>query len=569
MKILLTILISFMALIDTASSAPNGERLYVNAKVFTADYARPYAEAVAIRDGRVVAVGSRLEASAALGADAEIVDLRGRFLMPGLVDSHCHAVIGGLDLISADNEDRAQSVEELAAFAAEARGSGRGMFGNVLRITGVPLAMWTRVDALSEHFDADAYASQPVALFGMDGHTAWVNTAMRSLAGIDRMLVAVQDPETRALFGVGPGGEPNGLLAEAAMEHVTSVIPDPDATRMLEAGRYAVRYLHSSGITAWLDPAADDASLEAYREMSATGELRSRVVALPVVDMMKGNEDEQLAAALRHREAFADVTDVRVGGIKVFADGVAEYPTQTAHMSRPYRNSGRNGELLFDPQRFAQIATAADRAGMIVHVHAIGDQAVTEALDGIEVARRTNGDSGVLHSITHLQFVRPEDMPRFRDLGVLASFQLYWARGSNTTIDLVEPYVEPSLYRWQYPARSMLDAGVTIAGGSDWNVSTANVFHAIYRAETRNGPRGVLDPGQRMPRIAMLYAYTIEAARLLGEDGRIGSIAPGKLADFVVLDRDVLTVTSDEARDTNVLWTIVGGETVFGAAPPD
>ena len=144
-----------------------------------------------IRGGRVVAVGSRTEVAGAVGADAEIVDLRGRFLMPGLVDSHCHAVIGGLDLISADNEDRAQSVEELAAFAAEARGSGRGMFGNVLRITGVPLAMWTRVDALSEHFDADAYASQPVALFGMDGHTAWVNTAMRSLAGIDRMLVAV------------------------------------------------------------------------------------------------------------------------------------------------------------------------------------------------------------------------------------------------------------------------------------------------------------------------------------------------------------------------------------------
>lgn len=567
MKGSIVILLAAATLAAPADAAPGSERVYVNAKVFTADSARPYVEAIATRGDRIVAVGSRVEAAGAVGDDAEIVDLRGRFLMPGLVDSHCHAVIGGLDLISADNEDRAQSVDELAAFAAEARASGRGMFGNVLRITGVPLAMWTRVDALSEHFDADEYAAQPVALFGMDGHTAWVNRAMRSLAGIDRMLVAVQDPETRALFGIGPDGEPSGLLAEAAMEHATAVIPDPDATRMLDAGRYAVRYLHSSGITAWLDPAADDASLEAYRALSANGELDSRVVALPVVDMMKGDEDGQLAAALAHREAFSNVAGVRVGGVKVFADGVAEYPTQTAHLSRPYRNSGSNGELLFDPQRFAEIATAADRAGMIVHVHAIGDRAVTEALDGIEAARRTNGDSGVLHSITHLQFILPKDMPRFRELGVLASFQLYWARGSNTTIDLLEPYVDAELYRWQYPARSMLDAGAMIAGGSDWNVSTANVFHAIYRAETRNGPKGVLNPGERMPRIAMLYAYTIEAAKLMGEDERIGSIAPGKLADFAVLDRDVLTVPAEEARDTNVLWTIVGGQTVYGAAP--
>ncbi|MDH4256622.1 MAG: amidohydrolase, partial [Gammaproteobacteria bacterium] len=528
---------------------------------------RPYAEAVAIRGDTIMAVGSRAEASAAVGAGAETIDLGGRFLMPGLIDSHCHALYGGLGLVTADNADRAQSVDELATFAADARASGRGMFGDVLFVTGVPLAMWTRVADLAARFDSGDYISQPVVLQGMDGHTAWANRAMRARAGIDRQLLAGLDAATRTLFGQDADGEPNGLLAEAAMEQVSTLIPQPDDARMREAGRAAVEYLHAAGITSWLDPSTDDTMLRTYRMLSERGELDSRVVALPVVDFRKGDEDRQLAAALRQREAFRDLPDVRIGGIKVFADGVAEYPTQTAHMSKPYLESGLNGELMFDPERFADIAIAADRQGMIVHVHAIGDQAVTEALDGIEAARRANGDSGLLHSITHLQFIRPDDMPRFRELGVIASFQLYWARGSNTTIDLLKPYVDPGLYEWQYPARSLLDAGGTIAGASDWNVSTPNVFHAIYRAETRNGPKGVLDPDQRVPREAMLYAYTRDAAKLLGEEHRIGSIAPGKFADLVLLDRDLLTVSAEEARDTTVLWTLVGGRGVFGGPP--
>jgi predicted amidohydrolase YtcJ len=291
-------------------------------------------------------------------------------------------------------------------------------------------------------------------------------------------------------------------------------------------------------------------------------------VALPVIDFKKGALEEQLAKALRARDAFAQVPNVRVGGIKVFADGVVEYPTQTAHLSRPYRNSGLNGELLFAPAAFARIATAADRAGLIVHVHAIGDQAVTEALNGIAAARRANGDSGLPHSLTHVQLIRPDDLPRFRELGVIASFQLYWARGANTTIDLLEPWIDPTLYAGLYPARAVLEAGGTIAGASDWSVSTANVFQAIYRAETRNGPKGVLLPHQRMPREAMLHAYTLNAARALGEEARIGSLTAGKQADLVLLDRDVLTVSAEEARDTEVLWTVVGGRTVYGGAPP-
>lgn len=186
---------------------------------------------------------------------------------------------------------------------------------------------------------------------------------------------------------------------------------------------------------------------------------------------------------------------------------------------------------------------------------------------GIEAARKANGNSGVPHTITHLQLIRPEDIPRFHKLGVIASFQLYWANAETDTIELVKPHIDPALYEWQYPARSVLDEGGMIAGASDWPVSTANVFRAIYQAETRTGPEGVLDARQRVPREAMLYAYTRNAARALDEQDRIGSIAPGKQADFALLDRDVLTVTAEEARETKVLWTVVGGKTVYGAQP--
>ena len=328
-----------------------------------------------------------------------------------------------------------------------------------------------------------------------------------------------------------------------------------------------MQYMHELGITAWLDAAASDEILETYQKLAEGGELNSHVAALPVIEFKKGHPEQQLEKALKWREHFKSVPEVKVVGIKVFADGVLEYPSQTAALSKPYHPSGKNGELLFDPAAFAKIAIAADKQGMIVHVHAIGDQAVTEALNGMESARKANGNSGLPHTITHLQIIRPEDIPRFHELGVIASFQLYWANAETDTIELVKPYIDPALYEWQYPARSVLDTGGIIAGASDWPVSTANVFKAIYQAETRKGPEGVLDASQRVPREAMLYAYTRSAARALAEQDRIGSIAPGKQADFVLLDRDVLTVSAEEARDTKVLWTIFGGKTVYGTQP--
>jgi len=264
------------------------------------------------------------------------------------------------------------------------------------------------------------------------------------------------------------------------------------------------------------------------------------------------------------REVYKDVPNLHVTGIKVFADGVVEYPSQTANLSKPYKNTGRNGELLFDPKTFAELCIAADKQGLIIHVHAIGDGAVKAALDGIAAARQANGNSGLPHTLTHEQFVRPEDFPRFRELGVISALQLFWAEASHDTIEIVKPYLDPEIYKWQYPARSILDNGGIISGASDWPVSTANVFRAIYQAETRKGPEGVLDPSQAMPRDAMFYAYTRNSARAMNLDS-IGTIAPGKRADLVLLDRDVLTISAEQMRETKVLWTMVAGKTVYRA----
>ena len=267
------------------------------------------------------------------------------------------------------------------------------------------------------------------------------------------------------------------------------------------------------------------------------------------------------------RQEYANLPNLTLPGIKVFADGVMEYPSQTASMTKPYRNTGKAGDLLFDPARFAELATLADKQGLIVHVHALGDRAVKEALNGIAAARKANGNSGLPHTLTHVQVADPEDFPRFRQLGVIAALQLLWATAEPDTIELLKPYLDPELYRWQYPARSLLDAGTIISGASDWPVSSPNVFEAIYQAETRKGPEGVLDAAQCMPREAMLYAYTRNSARALNQQDKIGSLAPGMQADLVLVDRDLLTVTPEELKDAKVLWTMVGGTTVYRAQP--
>ena len=539
------------------------ERIYFNAKIFTAEPQNPYAEAIAIRGDKIVAVGTYPEVAKSVAPNAERIDLKGKSLFPGFIDSHLHAIYGGTNLISADASDKVQSIETLLAFAREAKTSGVGMRGDILEILGLPLEFWSHTDELNAKFSAGEYETQPVFLRGMDGHTGWANRALLNRAGITRDFLQRLSKDQRSYYGVGNDFEPNGFVVDTGMEKISPLFPPPTDDRMLAAGRAALRYTYSLGITAWLDPLADDQVLKTYRLLADRGELVSEVDAFPQV--FAKDPLAELEAVQRTREAYKNIPNLHLIGIKVFADGVVEYPSQTANLLRPYKNTGRNGDLLFDSQKFAELCIAADKQGLIIHVHAIGDGAVTAALDGIAAARRANGNSGLPHTLTHEQFVAPGDFPRFRELGVISALQLLWASAEPDTIEIVKPYLDPEIYRWQYPARSILDNGGVISGASDWPVSSANVFWGIYQAETRKGPEGVLDAAQDMPREAMLYAYTRNSARAMNLLDKIGSLAPGKRADLILIDRDVLTISPEEMRDAKILWTMVAGRTVYRA----
>jgi predicted amidohydrolase YtcJ len=540
----------------------SGERIFYHAKVFTGDSQNPYAEAVAIRGDKIIAVGNLPEVAKSLSENAERIDLEGKSLFPGFIDSHSHSIDGGLGLISADASERVQSLNDLPPFVEEAKKTGKGMRGDILEILGLPLEFWSHCDVLNTEFSTGAYEKQSVLLRGMDGHTAWANRALLQRAGITVNFLKKLSAGERSYYGVDKELQPNGFLVDAGMEKVEPLLPQPTPDRLLAAGRAALQYNYSLGITAWLDPLATDDVLQAYKLLADRGELISQVVAFPQV--LAKDPAAELAAVQKTRALYKTVHNLHVSGIKVFADGVVEYPSQTAHLSKPYKNTGRNGDLLFDPKKFAELCVTADKQGLIIHVHAIGDGAVKAALDGIAAARKSNGDSGLPHTLTHEQFVQPADFPRFRELGVLSALQLLWADASQDTIEIVKPYLDPDVYKWQYPARSILDNGGIISGASDWPVSSANVFWAIYQAETRKGPEGVLDPSQAMPRDAMFYAYTRNSARAMNLDS-IGTVAAGKRADFVLLDRDVLTISPEEMRDAKVLWTMVAGKTVYRA----
>ena len=537
------------------------ERIFFDAKIFTGDSQNPYASAVAIRDDRIVAVGNLPEVAKSVSPNAERVDLHGKSLFPGFIDSHSHSLMGGMALISADASEKVKTMDELITFVAEAKTSGRGIRGEILQILGLPLEFWSHTDELNAKFNTGAYANQPVLLSGMDGHTGWANRALLKRAGITSEYLKKLNEGERSYYGVGKDSEPNGFVVDAGMEKIDRLLPKATDDRLLASGRAALQYNYSLGITSWLDPLANEDVLKAYKLLADHGELISEVVAFPQV--FAKDPGAELAGVQRTREAYKNVHNLHITGIKLFADGVVEYPSQTANLTKPYKNTGRNGDLLFDPKKFAELCVAADKQGLIIHVHALGDGAVKAALSGIATARKANGNSGLPHTLTHEQFVAPEDFPRFRELGVISALQLLWASAGTDTIEIVKPYLDSEVYRWQYPARSILDHGGVISGASDWPVSSANVFLAVYQAETRKGPEGVLDASQDMPREAMFYAYTRNSARAMNLLDSIGTIVPGKRADLILIDRDVLTVSPEEMRDAKVLWTIVAGKTVY------
>jgi predicted amidohydrolase YtcJ len=552
--------------------------IFYNALVFTAEYDHPYAEAVAIRGDRIIAVGALGSVEQTAGPSARKIDLQGKFLMPGMIDAHAHPIAGGVTLIQANYPDTGDSVPALVQFVAEQMKKKDSRQGDVLVINGIDIGYWSHAADIDAALSNGAFAQQPIVLLGSDGHTGWANRLARTRAGITPKYLRSLKPGDQRYYGFDAAFNPNGFVVDAGKNKLDRSLPPPSAEFMLQAGRAAVHYMNGLGITGWLDAAAsgvvggaipasvdDPGYLPVYKELGLRGELTAHVSAYPVVQPDLGNSQIDVVEALRVK--YQGIPNLIIPGLKVFADGVVEIPSQTAALTKPYLNTGRSTPLLFTPAKMNALVSEAAKRGLNVHIHAIGDLAVKASLDAFEAARKANPQSALPFSLTHAQFVDPEDIPRFAQLHVIAALQLLWAVADPSTNEQVKPFVDPEIYRWMYPARSILDTGGEIAGASDWPVSTANPFAAIYQAETRSGPQGVLDASQRMPREAMLYAYTRNSAQVLDQLNEIGSLAPGKRADLVLIDRDVLTIPVEDLKSAGVVFTMFGGKIVYGRVP--
>ena len=552
--------------------------IFYDAQVFTAVYDHSYAEAVAIRGDRILAVGTLAAVEQAAGPSARKVDLKGKFLMPGMIDAHAHPIDGGLTLIQANFADTSDSIPALAQFVAAQMTRSDSRLGDVLVVNGIDIGYWAHAADIDAALSSGAFAKQPIVLFGSDGHTAWANGLARKRAGITAAYIKSLKPAEQHYFGFDSTFNPNGFVVDAGKTKLDKSLPSPSPESMLQAGRAAVRYMNGLGITGWLDAAVsgvvggaipasvdDPGFLPVYRELGKRGELTAHVVAYPVVQPDLGSPQIDVVEALRAK--FADIPYLTIPGLKVFADGVVEIPSQTAALTKPYLNTGRFVRPLFTPAKMNALVSEAYRRGLTVHIHAIGDLAVKNSLDAFEAARQANPSTTLPMVLTHAQFVDPEDIPRFGKLHVIAALQLLWAVADPSTNEQVKSFIDPQIYRWMYPARSILDTGGEIAGASDWPVSTANPFDAMFQAETRSGPQGVLDAAQRMPRIAMLYAYTRHSAEVLDQLSEIGSLEPGKRADLTLIDRDVLTIPAEELKSAAVVFTMFGGKVVYGREP--
>jgi predicted amidohydrolase YtcJ len=352
-------------------------------------------------------------------------------------------------------------------------------------------------------------------------------------------------------------------LRESASGLVEKHIPElgpEDYRKGLEAGlAMAGRF----GITSIIEASARERIMEAYAALDRSGELSLRVLASLYVDTAKGTaEVERLA---RMREAYKGL-HLKATTAKIFADGVME--SHTAALLEPYLDRpGDRGTPLLEPEAFNALAVALDAAGFQIHVHAIGDRAIRMALDAIEAAGRANGPRDLRHHVCHLELIDPADIPRFKTLGVTANFQALWAYPDSYITDLTEPILGPARSRWLYPIGSVARTGAVIVGGSDWSVSSANPLDAIQVALTRRaldaGPGPAWIPDEVVDLPTMLAAYTLNGAYLSHEEAERGSLVPGKLADIIVLDRNLFKIPATDIHNAKVLLTLFEGREVF------
>jgi len=523
----------------------------VHGKVWTVDAQKPRAEAVAIHSSRIIAIGSDAEIARWIGPATKKIDAQGKTVLPGFIDSHVHFSTGGGETSGVHLRD-ANTPQEFARRIGEHAKKlpkGEWMLGGTWDHElwgGTPLPSHDWIDTLTP--------DTPVFVSRYDGHMAMANALALRLAGVTR---ETKDPPGGTIVR-DKDGNPTGLMKDAAMGLVFRVIPPPSEEQLLRMIHAAMDEARHFGVTSVHDISSTE-DVRAYQVLAGRSELTLRIYCITPLPQWEG------PATAGIRAGFGNDW-IHLGALKGFADG--SLGSTTALFEQPYNDapetSGLPNEMMLPEGNMLKMALGADKAGLQLAVHAIGDKAIRTMLDVYtEVSKQNGAGNGRRWRIEHAQHLRPDDFARFAQLGVIASVQPYHAIDDGRW---AEKRIGHERAKTTYAFRTFLDHGVRLAFGSDWTVAPLNPMQGLYAAVTRatldgKNPGGWF-PEQKLKLEEAIQAYTTGSAFAEFGEKEKGSLTPGKLADIVVLDSDLFAIAPEKIKDVTVRYTIVGGKIV-------
>jgi predicted amidohydrolase YtcJ len=578
-----------VSIVSSAAAAAPADLAYRNGYVYTVDAKDSVQQALAIRHGRIVYVGNDAGISAYIGARTRVVDLSGRMLMPGLVDGHMHPAIAGASLLKCNLQYERLTIEQMQARiqACLDQTRDREPEGWLEVVNWFQEAMLPQ-GTVTTHAVLDALKTgRPIYVRSSFGHTGLINGRAIQLAGIGQ---DTQDP-AHGRIGRDSAGLPTGILDDAAQRLVDHLIPPESPEDNVRAVMAALEAARRQGITSFLDAKATEAILAAFATVEQEGGLTARAHFAMLVQPTEASDPDKAIARLkklRQRYDQGPVTlkaAMTVRNMKLFLDGVISAPALSGAMLEPYwlpldvsPNAGwrpsqnRGPDVYFAAPLLKALLIAASRSGFEAHMHADGDRAVREGLDAVAALRRELPGRDIRVAIAHDEIVNSADFPRFGRLNVIPVLSFQWEKEAPDTVDNLEQYLGPARYKRVEPAGFLAAAGARIAYGSDWPVDPLNEWLAMQVGITRSDlpttaaeHPGRLGEDKGLSRRQVLRAITLNSSYELHQDAATGSLELGKLADVIVLDRNVMAVPVDQIADTKVIETVVGGQVVYSA----
>lgn len=541
------------------------DMVFWNGPIYTMETPGEQIEALAVKGERIVFTGSRKDAEQWIGDLTKLIDLEGKALLPGFTDAHAHPISGGLALLGCDLTGIEEPDSIIAFIDDFARENPEKTW---VRAYNFWLASFPGGNPRKEWLDA-IIPDRPAYVESSDGHSAWVNSKALELAGIS---AETPDPPNGTIERDPISKEPTGTLREEAMYLVENLIPAYTTAELEEGLKKGLELANSLGITNLVEAAARENYVEAYFSLAEKGVLSAHINLSIFGDLSKGKETVRKVLAFNKQyhntlgSISAENADIRLDQVKFFMDGVVE--GKTAAMLESYSDDVHAGYLNASPDSAAMVIVAMDSAGLQVHVHAIGDRGIRTTLDAFQKAREVNGVRDSRHHITHLHVIHPDDIPRFKELDVIANFQALWATLEDSYMtELNYPFLGEERVEWQYPIGTLAKTGARLAFSSDWPVSTMDPLDAAQVAVTRRGPdslaRDPWTPQHLIDLSFVIEGYTKGGAYVSFREKEIGTLAVGKLADLVVLDRDIFQTPKFELYQTKVLMTLFKGKIVF------